>query len=146
MNSYRTIAAFFKVTKKIRKKLKKGIDLKLTPRSIVSDIEPKVIRNPIAKNGGTAVFGTFAPFFQRTYDQLSHDVALNNSPSTMLVLQPGVFGMNSNTHIAICDIQMFAHISNFVYFAPTTREEFDQMFKYATSQKYHPTGIRTENL
>ncbi len=97
----------------------------------------------IEKNGGTAVFGTFAPFFQRTYDQLSHDVALNNSPSTMLVLIPGVYGMNSNTHIALCDIQMFAHIPNFVYFAPTTREEFEQMFRYATTQKNHPTGIRT---
>nr|MCR4746765.1 1-deoxy-D-xylulose-5-phosphate synthase [Lachnospiraceae bacterium] len=97
----------------------------------------------IATNGGTAVFGTFAPFFQRTYDQLSHDIALNNSPATMLVLQPGVYGMNSNTHIALCDIQMFAHIPNFVYFAPTSREEFEQMFRYATSQKDHPVGIRT---
>lgn len=96
----------------------------------------------IAKNGGTPVFGTFAPFFQRTYDQLSHDVALNNSPATMLVLAPGVYGMNSNTHIALCDIQMFAHIPNFVYFAPTTREEFEQMFHYATNQKDHPVGIR----
>lgn len=96
----------------------------------------------IAKNGGTPVFGTFAPFFQRTYDQLSHDVALNNSPATMLVLIPGVYGMNSNTHIALCDIQMFAHIPNFVYFAPTTKEEYEQMFKYATSQKNHPVGIR----
>ncbi|MCR4831145.1 MAG: 1-deoxy-D-xylulose-5-phosphate synthase [Pseudobutyrivibrio sp.] len=96
----------------------------------------------IAKNGGTPVFGTFAPFFQRTYDQLSHDIALNNSPATMLVLIPGVYGMNSNTHIALCDIQMFAHIPNFVYFAPTTKEEYEQMFKYATSQKNHPVGIR----
>ena len=96
----------------------------------------------IEKNGGTAVFGTFAPFFQRTYDQLSHDVALNNSSATMLVLEPGVYGMNSNTHIALCDIQMFAHIPNFVYFAPATKEEFEQMFKYAVNQKEHPVGIR----
>ncbi|SKB72501.1 1-deoxy-D-xylulose-5-phosphate synthase [Lachnospiraceae bacterium] len=96
----------------------------------------------IAKNGGTAVFGTFAPFLQRTYDQVSHDLALNNSPATMLVLLPGVYGMNSNTHIALCDIQMFAHIPNLVYFAPTSREEYEQMFKYATTQRNHPTGIR----
>ena len=37
---------------------------------------------------------------------------------------------------------MFAHIPNFVYFAPTTKEEYEQMFKYATSQKNHPVGIR----
>lgn len=96
----------------------------------------------IAKNGGTAVFGTFAPFFQRTYDQMSHDLCLNDSPATMLVLNPGVYGMNSNTHIALCDIQMFAHIPNFIYLAPTSKEEYNQMFKFATTQKEHPVGIR----
>lgn len=96
----------------------------------------------IAKNGGTPVFGTFAPFFQRTYDQVSHDLCLNDNPATMLVLQPGVYGMNSNTHIALCDIQMFAHIPNLIYLAPTTKEEYLQMFKFATTQREHPVGIR----
>lgn len=96
----------------------------------------------VAKNGGTAVFGTFAPFFQRTYDQISHDLCLNDSPATMLVLNPGVYGMNSNTHIALCDIQMFAHIPNLIYLAPATKEEYIQMFRFATTQKSHPVGIR----
>ncbi len=96
----------------------------------------------IAKNGGVAVFGTSAPFFQRTYDQMSHDVCLNSSPATMIVLNPGVYGINSNTHIAICDIQMFAHIPNMVYLSPASQEEYERMFEYATTQKNHPTGIR----
>ncbi len=96
----------------------------------------------ITKNGGIAVFGTFAPFFQRTYDQMSHDLCLNDNPATMLVLSPGVYGMNSNTHIALCDIQMFAHIPNFIYLAPTSKEEYNQMFKFAVNQKEHPVGIR----
>ena len=96
----------------------------------------------IARNGGTAVFGTFAPFFQRTYDQMSHDVCLNDSPATFLILSPGAYGMNSNTHIALCDIQMFAHIPNLIYLAPASNEEFTQMFRFATSQKEHPVAIR----
>ncbi|MBQ1537463.1 MAG: 1-deoxy-D-xylulose-5-phosphate synthase [Ruminococcus sp.] len=96
----------------------------------------------IARNGGTAVFGTFAPFFQRTYDQMSHDVCLNDSPATFLILSPGAYGMNSNTHIALCDIQMFAHIPNLIYLAPASNEEFKQMFSYATTQKQHPVAIR----
>lgn len=96
----------------------------------------------IAKNGGTPVFGTFAPFLQRTYDQMSHDLCLNDNPATMLVLSPGVYGMNSNTHIALCDIQMFAHIPNLIYLAPSTNEEYLQMFKFATTQREHPVGIR----
>ena len=101
----------------------------------------------IARNGGTAVFGTFAPFFQRTYDQMSHDVCLNDIPATFLILSPGAYGMNSNTHIALCDIQMFAHIPNLVYLAPASNEEFVQMFRYATTQKQHPVAIRVvDNL
>lgn len=96
----------------------------------------------IAKNGGTVVFGTFAPFFQRVYDQLSHDLCLNDNPATMLVLQPGVYGMNSNTHIAISDIQLFTHIPNLIYLAPATIEEYRQMFHFATTQRKHPVGIR----
>ncbi|SEH83932.1 1-deoxy-D-xylulose-5-phosphate synthase [Ruminococcus flavefaciens] len=101
----------------------------------------------IARNGGTAVFGTFAPFYQRTYDQMSHDVCLNDSPATFLILSPGAYGMNSNTHIALCDIQMFAHIPNLIYLAPASNEEFVQMFRYATTQKQHPVAIRVvDNL
>ena len=95
-----------------------------------------------AKNGATAVFGTMAPFLQRTYDQLSHDLCLNNNPATILVLNPGVYGMNSDTHIALSDIQFFAHVPNLLYLAPTSKEEYVQMFKYATSQKAHPVAIR----
>lgn len=96
----------------------------------------------VAKNGGTPVFGTFAPFFQRVYDQMSHDVALNSSAATFLLLLPGVYGMNSNTHTALCDIQMFAHIPNMDYLAPASKEEYEQMFKYATTQKKNPVAIR----
>ena len=96
----------------------------------------------IAKNGGTAVFGTFAPFLQRTYDQLSHDLCLNDNPATILVLSPGVYGMNSNTHIALCDIQEFAHVPNLIYLAPSCTEEYKKMFEFSTTQKEHPVAIR----
>ena len=96
----------------------------------------------IARNGGTAVFGTFAPFLQRTYDQLSHDLCLNDNPATILVLSPGVYGMNSNTHIALCDIQEFAHVPNLIYLAPSSTEEYRKMFDFSTTQKEHPVAIR----
>ena len=96
----------------------------------------------ISRNGGTAVFGTFAPFLQRTYDQLSHDLCLNDNPATILVLSPGVYGMNSNTHIALCDIQEFAHVPNLIYLAPSSTEEYKKMFEFATTQRKHPVAIR----
>lgn len=96
----------------------------------------------IARNGGVPVFGTFAPFLQRTYDQLSHDLCLNNNPATILVLGAGVYGMNSDTHIALSDISFFAHVQNLVYLAPSSKEEYLAMLKYATTQKEHPVAIR----
>lgn len=99
----------------------------------------------ISRNGGTAVFGTFAPFLQRTYDQLSHDLCLNDNPATILVLSPGVYGMNSNTHIALCDIQEFAHVPNLIYLAPSSTEEYKKMFEFATTQKKHPVAIRVSD-
>ena len=96
----------------------------------------------IAKRGGTPVFGTFAPFFQRTYDQMSHDLCLNDNPATMLILYPGIYGSDSNTHIALCDVQMFAHIPNLIFLAPTSDSEIRGMFEYATTQKEHPVAIR----
>ena len=96
----------------------------------------------IAHYGGTAVFGVYAPFLQRAYDQISHDLCLNNNPATILVLLPGAFGMKSNTHLGLCDIQELSHIPNLVYLAPATKEEYLQMFRYATTQKRHPTAIR----
>jgi len=100
------------------------------------------IAGAAALRGANAVFGTFAPFFQRTYDQMSHDVCLNNAPATYIIMLAGAFGMNSNTHIAMCDISMFAHIPNLVYLAPTNQAEYRQMFKYATQNKEHPVMIR----
>lgn len=100
------------------------------------------IASGVARNKGIAIFGTFAPFFQRTYDQISHDLCLNDNPATFLVLSPGVYGMNSDTHIALCDIQEFAHIPNLIYLSPATRSEFKNMLKFATTQKEHPVGIR----
>ena len=96
----------------------------------------------IAKNGGTPVFGTFAPFLQRVYDQVSHDLCLNDNPATILVIKPGVYGMNSDTHIAMCDIQEFSHIPNFTYLAPATVLEYNKALEFATTKSHHPVGIR----
>ena len=96
----------------------------------------------IARYGGTAVFGVYATFLQRGYDQLSHDLCLNRQAATILVLLPGAFGMKSNTHFGLCDIPMLTHIPNMVYLTPAWKEEYIRMFRYATGQKEHPIAIR----
>ncbi len=96
----------------------------------------------LAKYGASAVFGVYAPFLQRSYDQISHDLCLNNNPATILVLLPGVYGMKSNTHLGLCDIQMLTHIPNLVYLDPCSRQEYNEMLKYTVTERNHPTAIR----
>ena len=96
----------------------------------------------VAKGGGTAVFGTYAPFLQRTYDQLSHDLCLNDNPAVIMVFSPGVYGFSSDTHLGIWDVQLFTSVPNLIYLDPYGKEEYLAMLDYATKQKSHPVGIR----
>lgn len=96
----------------------------------------------IAKNGGIPVYGVYSTFLQRTYDQLSQDVCINNNPITFVVYAASVFGMNDVTHLGIYDIPMLSNIPNMVYLAPTCYEEMMAMLEWSMMQNEHPVGIR----
>lgn len=96
----------------------------------------------IAKNGGKPVYGVYSTFIQRTYDQLSQDLCINNSPATILVYWASVYGMNDVTHLGIYDIPMMSNIPNLVYLAPTTKEEYLAMLDWSIEQNDNPVAIR----
>ena len=96
----------------------------------------------ISKNGGKPVYGVYSTFIQRTFDQLSQDVCINNNPCTVIVFAASVFGMNDVTHLGIYDIPMMSNIPNLVYLAPTTKEEYLAMLDWSTEQREHPVAIR----
>ena len=96
----------------------------------------------IAKNGGKPIYGVYSTFIQRTYDQLSQDLCINNSAATILVYWASVYGMNDVTHLGIYDIPMMSNIPNLVYLAPTTKEEYLAMLDWSIEQNDHPVVIR----
>lgn len=96
----------------------------------------------IAKNGGKPIYGVYSTFIQRTYDQLSQDLCINNSAATILVYWASVYGMNDVTHLGIYDIPMMSNIPNLVYLAPTTKEEYLAMLDWSIEQNDHPVAIR----
>lgn len=96
----------------------------------------------ITKNGGKPVYSVYSTFIQRTYDQLSQDLCINNSPATILVYWASVYGMNDVTHLGIYDIPMMSNIPNLVYLAPTTKEEYLAMLDWSIEQNDHPVAIR----
>lgn len=96
----------------------------------------------IAAGGGKPVYGVYSSFIQRTYDQLSQDLCINNNPATIIVYAASVYGMNDVTHLGIYDIPMISNIPNLVYLAPTTKEEYLAMLEWSIEQNEHPVAIR----
>lgn len=96
----------------------------------------------MAKNGVKPVLEIVSSFIQRAYDQLSQDLAINNSPAVILVYYASIFGMNDMTHLGIFDIPLISNIPNIVYLAPTNKEEHLAMLDWAVKQKEHSVVIR----
>ena len=96
----------------------------------------------IAKNGGKPIFATHSSFMQRTYDQLSQDLSINNNSATILINTASVYGMNDVTHLGIYDIALISNIPNMVYLAPTSKEEYFAMLEWSIEQNEHPVAIR----
>lgn len=95
----------------------------------------------IAKSGGKPVYGVYSSFVQRTYDQLSQDLCINNNAATIVVYAGTVFGMNDVTHLGLYDISMMANIPNLVGIAPTTKQEYLAMLDWSIEQNAYPVCI-----
>lgn len=80
-------------------------------------------------------------FVQRTYDQLSQDLALNKNPAVILIGWNGISGGDA-THLGTFDIPLISNIPNLVYLAPTTKEEYLSMLDWGIEQTAHPVVIR----
>ncbi|MCO4617979.1 1-deoxy-D-xylulose-5-phosphate synthase [Streptococcus infantarius subsp. infantarius] len=108
----------------------------------IAEEEAATMAAGLAKNGAKPIWYVAAPFMQRTYDQWSHDIALNNLPVTTLVYSASVSAMNDESHLGFFDIPFLAHIPNVVYLAPTSKEEHLAMLDWAVEQNEHPVAIR----
>ncbi|WP_297523321.1 1-deoxy-D-xylulose-5-phosphate synthase [uncultured Clostridium sp.] len=102
------------------------------------------LASAMAFNGAKPVAAFASTFIQRTYDQLSHDLAINNNPATILVYGSGITGADV-THHGVFDIPLISNIPNIVYLAPTCKEEVLAMMDWAIDQTQHPVAIRIPN-
>lgn len=101
----------------------------------------------IAMAGGAATAGakplvfTNVTFMQRAYDQISHDVCLNNSPVTILLNHTSFLGMRDATHLGIFGIAEFSNIPNLIVLSPSSKEELLAMLDWSVEQREHPVMI-----
>jgi 1-deoxy-D-xylulose-5-phosphate synthase len=95
----------------------------------------------IASQGCKPVASFYSSFIQRTYDQLSQDLAINNNPALILIHGNGISGSDI-THLGIFDIPLISNIPNIVYLAPTNKEEYLAMMEWGIEQDEHPVVVR----
>lgn len=90
----------------------------------------------IARAGGRPVLVTSATFFQRTFDQLQQELALNHVPATLLIFGAGISGAD-NTHSGTFDMTMFANVPDVTCLAPASGEQMLDMLAWATGPSDH---------
>ena len=130
-------AGFFKEKRKGLNDLRKQyVDVGIAEEHAVA------FSSGMAKNGAKPVFAVVSTFLQRTYDQLSHDLAINNNPAVVLVFGGTLKGMNDVTHLGYFDIPLVSNIPNLVYLAPTTKEEYLAMLDWGIDQSEYPVIIK----
>lgn len=95
----------------------------------------------LAYNGAKPVLEVLSSFIQRSYDQLSQDMAINNAPATILVFWGGISSADV-THLQVFDIPLISNIPNIVYLAPTNKEEYLAMLDWSVDQNKYPVAIR----
>lgn len=94
-----------------------------------------------AKNGAKPLVVTNMTFIQRTYDQISQDVCINNNPVTILLNYTSFAGLTDVTHLGIFGISAFSNIPNLVILAPSSKSEYINMLDWSIDQKEHPVMI-----
>lgn len=100
----------------------------------------------LARSGAKPVFGVYGTFLQRAYDELWHDLCLNDAPATILVFGASIFGTTSETHLSFFDISMLGGLPNMHYLAPASMEEYLSMLSWSLDHREHPVAIRVPGI
>ncbi len=95
----------------------------------------------LAKGGFIPVFAVYSTFLQRSYDQIIHDVCIQNLHVIFAIDRAGIVGDDGETHQGIYDISYLAHIPNLTVMAPKNKAEFEKMLEFAVSLN-GPVAIR----
>lgn len=95
----------------------------------------------MAKGGLKPFVAIYSTFLQRAYDQIMHDVCLQNLPVIFCLDRAGLVGSDGETHQGVFDLSYLSHMPNMTVLAPNTAEEFSDAIDYAISLN-SPVAIR----
>lgn len=95
----------------------------------------------LAATGLKPYVAVYSSFLQRAYDQILHDVCIQNLPVVFAVDRAGIVGNDGETHQGIYDISFLRTIPNLTIFAPKNRYEFVDILKFSSTFN-SPLAIR----
>ena len=95
----------------------------------------------MAKEGMIPFVPIYSSFYQRAYDQVIHDIAMQNLPVIMCVDRAGVIGADGETHQGTLDMAFFRLVPNLTIMAPKDFKELEDMMEFAV-QLNKPVVIR----
>lgn len=85
----------------------------------------------MAKEGMKPVVPIYSSFYQRGYDQVIHDIAIQKLPVVMCVDRAGIVGADGETHQGLLDMAFFRIVPNLTIMAPKDFVEFEKMIEFA---------------
>ena len=95
----------------------------------------------LAAAGLKPIFAVYSSFLQRAYDQILHDVCIQNLPVVFAIDRAGLVGSDGETHQGIFDLSYLSSIPNMTVMAPKNKWELSDMIKYAVDFE-GPIAIR----
>ena len=95
----------------------------------------------LAAAGLKPIFAVYSSFLQRAYDQILHDVCIQNLPVVFAIDRAGLVGSDGETHQGIFDLSYLSSIPNMTIMAPKNKWELSDMIKYAVAFQ-SPIAVR----
>lgn len=95
----------------------------------------------LAKGGAHPFVCIYSTFLQRAYDQILHDVALQNLPVTFLIDRAGFVGEDGKTHQGLFDLSYLANVPNMQIWTPSNSTQLQQMIELSLAMQC-PVAIR----
>lgn len=96
----------------------------------------------LAKQGYKPFVCIYSTFLQRAFDQIYHDVVLQNLPVRFIIDKAGFPGADGKTHAGLYDVSMLQNFPQFVIMAPSCRTELENMIKFASDYDNAPLALR----
>jgi len=105
----------------------------------------------LAKGGARPFVCIYSTFMQRAYDQILHDVAIQNLPVTLLLDRAGFVGEDGKTHQGLFDLSYLGNIPNIKIWTPATATQLEQMMEKSLAEQgpvaiRYPRTLPTDNL